>query len=332
MSVRKVRETLQTLRGQQAWTVADVQDLRAAAGPKVSVRERELLDTFLREHQPFLSQDVRYVMSQTFQVTPPSPAQLTLQDKRELDVKEASALVHLDGERFLIGDDEHGIYFDDGQTTTLLLGSKKHKGLAGIEGLCLSTDRSTLYALSEDTGTVYSMSLTEGEPPTLSKPVKLKELESAGRIKNKGWEGLNILPGRFSEDGKERLVAVNEKYPRVIGVFSLPDMELESTLKPPSEADKHLRDLSDLAICPKTGHFFVLSDESSSIVELKRTSKINAAPGGLLGGQKLEMVGFQEVERTGSSKAEGISFSEDGKSLFVSTESPSLLHSFSVTR
>lgn len=248
-------------------------------------------------------------------------ARLVLESTASLAVEEASALAPLPGGRFLLADDERGVLVAsvDG-ASEVVRSAQGDKALRDLEGLCLSPDGTLAYALSELGGRISQISLTEkGRTLKVGTARHLGSLPRIGKVKNKGWEGLSVLPRQFSRDGKEQLVAVHEGKPKRVGLFRLPSLETEAILKLHRKARDLLGDLADVAVCPQTGHFFVLSDESRRIAEL------------VCEGEQLSLLGCFDLPLPKREKPEGLAFDGPG-TLWVVTDGSSRLLRLKVTR
>jgi uncharacterized protein YjiK len=253
--------------------------------------------------------------------TPVSAACLALKSIASLAVEEASALAPLPGGRFLVADDERGVLVATANGAARVARSAKvAKALQNLEGLAVSPGGTVAYALSESGGRISQMRLT-GKGATIKVgPVKhLGSLPKIDQVKNKGWEGLSVLPRQFTSNGVECLVAVHEAQPKRVGLFRLPSLEVDAMLKLPRKAKDLLSDLADVAICPQTGHFFILSDESRCIAELARE------------GERLALLGSFDLPLRKREKPEGLAF--DGpETLWVVTDGSARLLCLTVTR
>lgn len=321
MSVRRVSETIQLLTNKEVITKSDIESLREAAGPKVSEAERGLVDSFSLKHPEALTLDAAHELQASFDVDAQAILPLTLLETPSLKVPESSGIVALGDGRFLVADDAKGILYRkaDGDVK-MLAAAKDFKALKGLEGLCLSEDGSTLYAVSENTRKVVSIPMDDqGGTPSLGKPEVLGKLPVLGRAPNKGWEGIAVLPAAHSPIDEDCIVTVHEGFPRCIGIFTLPDLEEVDIIRPPESALGHLNDISDIAVHPETGHLFVLSDESQSIVELSLTTKLSAGPGGLLETNGLEALRTFKLPLNKKQKPEGITFL-DSSTMFVACD------------
>jgi uncharacterized protein YjiK len=263
----------------------------------------------------------------------PSAKQLVLREERPIDVPSASGVVTLSKSRFIIVDDDMGIFHQKKEGADLLKSSKKHDMLRDLEGLCRTPDGNGVFVLSEKSGEVYRLDFEgEGKDLDLGKPVKQGRLPKLSKKDpNKGWEGIDLLPGHFFDDGKARMVAVHEGLPKRVGVFALPDLKDGVILKLPDDVADELRDLSDIAVDPATGHVFVLSDESETIVEMRLVTERKSAPGALVEKTTLETVSVHDISFRGVSKPEGLDFGPDG-TLWVAMDGRSMLLAFDIER
>jgi len=261
------------------------------------------------------------------------PATLNFLGRRKLDVDSASGIVALGEGRFLVVDDDKGVYISD------LVGhahrevsSKKYRQLKDLEGICLTPDGEHALVICEGTGEVFKLRIKNDDGEySLGKPKRVGELPKLRRTTNKGWEGIDMIPGRFFNDGEPRLVAVNEGKPRRVGLFGYPDLGSGVHFKLPKAAKPYLEDLSDVAVDPKTGHIFLLSDESTNIVELRLKQQTIATPGAIVDGSALEFVGVTAVSASNREKPEGLDFGPDGR-LWLAMDGKSTLLEYEVTR
>lgn len=254
-------------------------------------------------------------------VAPSAPARLTLVSQRELDVSGASGIVALGEARFAVVHDDKGVYQVGPEGGKRVISSKKH-GLKDLEGLCRGPDGSHLLALSERTGAVFQIALEADGDVEASAPHELGVLSEIGRARNKGWEGLDLLPAACCPDGKARLVAVHEGHPRRVGIFSLPDLSEEALLKVPRDAKPYALDLSDVAVDRSTGRLFLLSDESATVVELSLV-------GSSFDEASLVTVSVHQLELSDDEKPEALDFGPGG-SLWLATDREARLYELEV--
>ncbi|MCU0726284.1 MAG: SdiA-regulated domain-containing protein [Planctomycetes bacterium] len=129
---------------------------------------------------------------------------------------------------------------------------------------------------------------------------------------NTGWEGLAFLPAKRIGGKHDHLACVHEGSPRRIGVYVLPDLDEGLTLKLPKTAKEALPDLSDVALEPATGHLFVVSDRSRTIVEFAFSHGKGAASG-LIGNVKLEALAVIPLPLSKRRKPEALAFDGAGR-------------------
>jgi uncharacterized protein YjiK len=185
--------------------------------------------------------------------------------------------------------------------------------ISGCEGVALDEAGTTLYVVSEDSRKVTAFAVrAKAGSITLGEPKKRGALPKLGSKSNKGWEGLAVRPGRFEKDKRPRLVAVHEGKPRQVGIFPLDDFDDGEILDLPGEVDGALDDLSDVAVHPKSGHIFLLSDESSALAEVEVMTSRK--------GRALATVRIERLPIEGGLKPEGICFDATGDLWLVSEE------------
>jgi uncharacterized protein YjiK len=249
-----------------------------------------------------------------------SAAGLKLLEHGTLGVKSASAIAPLGGGAALVVDDDEGIFLADADGgATLLRGRGDAKGLGDLEGLCLSDDGATAYAVSEKKGQVFALAVRrDGSEVTLGDPELLGRVERPGDTKNRGWEGAGYLPA--AEGDGPRLVLVHEDEPMAVGIFALPSLTPLALLPLEGVFAEWMGDASDVTVCPVTGHLFLLSDRSQCIVQ--------AAIGP---GDRLEPLGVFGLDLSEGEKPEGIAF-ESPTRLVVVTDDASRLLRYAVTR
>lgn len=183
---------------------------------------------------------------------------LVIEQVRETGVPELSGLAIAQG-RLYVADDELGV--------AELGANGAHFGgigaLEGVEGLTASGDGTSLYVVSENSRRLHRIALTKDG--ALGEPVELGRLPRAGESKKKGWEGVAWLPKAMNPEQRDRLVLVNERKPRCVGLFTPDDLDDHVILDLPAALEDALDDLSDVAVEPATGLLWLLSDESSAI-------------------------------------------------------------------
>jgi len=181
--------------------------------------------------------------------------------ERPTGVQEASAVAPLPGGRFLLVDDEKGIFrWDDDAATRLEAGV----GLKDLEGICVSHDGSEAFVLSERDGAVWHFALADGE---LSQGHRLGALPRLNRRRNQGWEGISHVATGFFADAPE-LVAVHQTKPQQVGFFDAATLEPHALLRLPKRARKRLGDLNDVTVLPDSRHLMVVSGKTGLLAEL----------------------------------------------------------------
>ncbi len=188
--------------------------------------------------------------------------QAVVLSQQAIGVQEASGVAHLGDQRFLVVDDENGIFSCtlDQEPTMLEAG----QGLRDLEGVCLSPDGAHAYVLSERDGSLWRFSRA-GEG--LAEPERVGRLPRLSKKKNQGWEGIAITPAGLWSDHDE-LVAVHQTKPRCVAVLDLITLEPRVTATLPKKARKLLDDLNDVTVDPHHGHLLVLSGKAGVIGEL----------------------------------------------------------------
>lgn len=235
----------------------------------------------------------------------------------DLEVPQASGLTYLGDERFLVVDDDHGVYlaWSDG-AAELVAARDDHPELRDLEGICVGPDGGA-WVLSERTSAVLALPIErDGDEPRVGAPRLVGEVEHVAKKKNKGWEGITLWPG-----AAPRLLACHEDRPRRVGVFTA-DLATIAFLSLPDALEDALEDLSDLTFDPVTGHLLLLSDESQAIAEVAIRVE-DGAP------VALEPVGLTRLELGKKEKPEGLCFDEAGTLWLVTDGRP---HLYAFTR
>jgi uncharacterized protein YjiK len=223
---------------------------------------------------------------------------LRLLDDTSLGVGSASAIAPLGGPLALVVHDDEGIYLVGDGEPRLLRGREDAKGLGDLESVCVSDDGRTAYAVSEKKGQVFSFEVRRGRAGvSLSEAALLGVVERPGGVKNKGWEGASFL--RLG--GAPHLVLAHEGDPMAVGVFALPDLRPVALVALDGAFEELLEDVADVAVCPSTGHLFLLSDKSERVVEARLlpdgTLQPVAAFDLAIDGEKPEGIAFESPER-----------------------------------
>lgn len=251
-------------------------------------------------------------------------ARLELLEEGKLSVRSASAIAPLGGGLALVVDDDEGIFLADAAGgARLLRGREDAKGLGDLEGLCLSDDGSTAYAVSEKKGQVFALAVERaGSAVSLGEPKLLGRVERPGDNEKRGWEGAAFLPGGALKGSGDCLVLVHEGEPMAVGIFSLPALDEVALIPLEGPFEEWMGDAADVTVCPVTGHLFLLSDQSRRIVEAR------LEPDG-----RLELLGTFDLDLARKEKPEGIAFESDERLVVVTDDKEkSRLLRFSVSR
>ncbi|MCB9592393.1 MAG: SdiA-regulated domain-containing protein [Sandaracinaceae bacterium] len=234
----------------------------------------------------------------------------------ELQVPQASGVTSLGRGRFLVVDDDRGVYVARADGSAELAASRDdHPKLRDLEGICLAPDGSA-WVLSERTSAVLSLSVEDADGAIrLGEPRLVGEIEHIARKKNKGWEGLAIHGG-----ARPWVLASHEARPRKVGIFTVEELATVALLSLPDELDDLLDDLSDLTSDPETGRIFLVSDESRVIAEVALRFEDDEPVG-------LELCEVIELDLGKKEKAEGVCFDEHG-ALWLVTDGDAHLRTF----
>lgn len=276
-------------------------------------------------------------------VSDAKPAKFKLDGSFKVDVPEPSGVVFLSAQDgFLVASDSDDKLYrvdypkkDDkkGSLDTEGLkadGGKKH--LTGLEGIAYDPKSRSVLVVSESRTQVSEVPLNRRDW-SLGKAEKLGDLPDISQLTNKGWEGLTLLPGAMMPDGKDRILAVHEAAPRRLAILDRKTLEPDAMVKLSDAMKDGVKDLSDVAVDPRTGHLFILSDESDAIMEV--ALKVRTKPGE--GGRpkqtvELKKVGVMELPTSDGGtrmQPEGLCFDDKGN-LFVVAEKKQQL--FRLTR
>lgn len=295
MSLDRLNGAIGALPASRAWTVDDLRTLEEATGKRLKSAERERLGELLDTSWQKFSEPARRALEVLTGRAAPDvkPTELRVAGRFATGLDEQSALTFVDEALGLVAiDDESSVLW----RVPLPEGEGARSGrakdveaiplraddgaLSKLEGLTWDAKSRSFLVVDEDSGTVSELALrARGDQYSLGAPEALGRLERLGNGANKGWEGLTILPAEHAPDRKARLVAVHEGDPAAIGIFDRKSLKLESVIELPASMDPMPRDLSDLAFDAKTGHFFVLSDESRTVweVDLRKTTQLLGA-------------------------------------------------------
>tara|TARA_R110002072_G_scaffold262344_1_gene421131 strand:- start:396 stop:1205 length:810 start_codon:yes stop_codon:yes gene_type:complete len=245
----------------------------------------------------------------------PAATRYWVRERRKLKVPGASGIVVLSLGRLAVVHDDKGIYEVSAEDTERVIKAKGRKDFEDLEGICPAPEAGSLLVLSEAKGAVTQVYLdSAGSLDPDREPKALGRLESIGETDNKGWEGLDLLPGALTPDGAPRILAVHERDPRRLGVFRWPGLEREALLELPDELLDAADDLADIAVHPRTGHVIVASDESETLLELR----LRFNP------WRLEALALNQLELKKGEKAEALTF--EGDTLWFATDGKARLY------
>ena len=245
----------------------------------------------------------------------PAAGRLALLERRKLKVPGASGIVPLGEGRLAVVHDDIGVFEVREGAATQVVSAKDHPGLEDLEGACLEPGGGAILVLCEARGAVSRIELAAGGglgPGSV--PVLVGSLPDLESRANKGWEGLECLPGALSPDGEAKILAVHERDPRRLGVFAWPSLETTALLELPEALGDAASDLADIAVQPETGHVFLVSDESRTILELR----LRAGP------WRLEALARHTLVLKKGEKAEALAF--EGDSLWLATDGKARLY------
>jgi uncharacterized protein YjiK len=321
--------------------VDEVERLAAALGSKIGRGELDRLAALLRDDGAAFTPRGRAALQRLValpdgaDVTALTGVALALGRAYSIDVAEPSGLTFVSRALgFLtVGDDSTTIVrlatpaedADHADVEKLEVGDHRHL-LRGLEGIAYDADAHALLVISEDTRVVSELAVALGRTTlTLGDPIKRKTLDEIGQDKRSGWEGIALLPAKLSPDRKARLLAINERQPRGIGVFDRGSFELQAFITLPDDLAEQARDLSDIAVDARSGHIFLLSDESQAVLEVA----LAAAPGAGAPGWSISAVARTSLPDSRTKRRlqpEGLAFDDRGDLWVVSEGDRTLRH------
>lgn len=283
MSLAKLETAIQSF-GAGRWSAKELGAITEALGGSIKPKERarlaELLDASWKQWGSKERRALEVIARHAAPDLKPTP--FTFQGSTCTKIEEQSALTFVSKELgFLtVADEKADIYRIPAEGGAGIKVRDDDGVTRGLEGCAYDENTSSLLVVSENTRRVHELAMrNKGDVLMFSPPKELIRLPNISTVKNKGWEGIALLPGQFTGDGKPRLLAVHEASPRAIGIFDRATGELEHILELGDELSPHPLDLSDIAVDKKTGRVFLLSHESAAIyeVDLRETHKILGA-------------------------------------------------------
>lgn len=233
---------------------------------------------------------------------------------RDLPIPGASG-VAISAAGLLLVEDDIGIYRLRGARAALWAGADVHPSLADLEGITVSADGQTVWALSEEDAHLIELHIVRGRP-RLGPVVRLAR---PGSRRNKGFEGLAFLPAALSPTRRGAFVAVHEHKPRRVCLFDAVTHRQSHDLRLPPDAKAVLDDLADVAVDPVSGALVLLSEES------RRLAVMTLAPEGL------RLLATYDLPFPGDERPEGLAFQSPTRVVVV-TEGPARLLTLRVVR
>lgn len=249
-------------------------------------------------------------------------ARFELSASFDTKMAEASDVTALPGGRFLVvGDrkDEAFIVDGTGDRKKLELPGLKH-GKSQLEGVAYDPERKHLFVSREEAREVlrYDWDALKKDAPRLDKTIQLPKSETKGPT-NKGVEGMAYLPGDKSPTGEPQLLLAKEGKPRELFLYADSGKGKPLPLKLESAVKAVCADFAAVAVDPKSGDVFILSEESATIAQVKLLRDGDKILGRLVQSVPLRDERGKQLER-----AEGLTFNQKGD-LFVLSENDGVL-------
>ncbi len=223
----------------------------------------------------------------------------TVVSESALGVQEASGLVEISDETFLVVDDEHGIFRCQLGSSPAPL--EAGKGMADLEGICASADGRTVFVLAERDGSVWRFSLDSGD---LKDGQRLGTLPRLNNKKNQGWEGIACREGE--------IVAAHQRKPASVGFFDAETLEPRLIAKLPKDARRALSELNDLAVSADGERLYLVGGRAGCIATLA------------IRNDKLETEALHSVASSKHDVPEGLCVASDGE-LWLCTDGEGML-------
>ena len=245
-----------------------------------------------------------------------SLAKLSLEalSQTSLGVASASAVAPLGQGLYLIVNDDEGLFLAGGPKPVRLRDVEEHAALGDLESVCVSEDGRHAYAVSEESGEVFRFEIRRASGSAQLLPgERLGVLERPGDKKNKGWEGVAFLAAGFVEGWPNALVVAHEGKPMALGFYALPDLRELHLVDLDDTLDGLLGDVADVAVCPRTRHLFLLSDESHRVVEARITPS------------EVTLLASFDLTLDDDEKPEGMAFETDDVLVIVTDHSSQML-------
>jgi uncharacterized protein YjiK len=218
----------------------------------------------------------------------------------------ASGITHLATGETIFVHDKRGVF--------LFRAGRKPERLAkrkGLEGITTDPGGKHVWVHCENKRAIerYDVERSSDGKISLIESGETRRLPKLKGKKNAGWKGLTFLPAESG--GRDHLVCAHERKPRRLGIYSLPDLDDGLNVALPKEAKSQLDDISGVAFEASSGHLFLVSDRSRTLVELAMIRKAG----------QVELVPLSRVELDlkPTRKPEGLAFDAAGR-LWVSLD------------
>ena len=228
------------------------------------------------------------------------PPRARVVEQRSLGVQEASAVARLPSGRFLIVDDDKGVFAVDVSTNADGEVEQKQldvgRGLSDLEGICVDDGGTVAWVLAERDGAVWRHAIAND---TLDAGDRSGALPSLNKRKNQGWEGIAYAP-RGVLGSEPTLVAVHQTKPRRVGLFDVDTLEQRQLFGLPKTARKVLGELNDVTVS-RDGALVVVSGKAGVVAELE------------IADDALELGRVARVEHEDDDVPEGITFDAEGR-------------------
>ncbi len=328
MSAGKLRRAIQELPATRS--IGDVESLARSLGERVSAKEAALLvDLLDTEWKSFGANALRELERLAARASPKTQAaRFELGARTKTGVEEVSSVTSLGPAGLVAIDDFSSVVWKLDKTTKATALRPDDGRFDDLEGLTYDAESSALLLLEEASRKLFSIPVKLDSQLSLGEPKLLGKLAHVGTDEACGFEGVCVWPAQHSPGKKSRLIAVNEKDPLALAVFNRKSLALEATVTlPPSLG---IGDVSDLAVDPKSGRLFLLSDESECVVEVELRHQSKLLGSGPLASEwsivevgRTELPGLKGKVRL---QPEGITFDASGDLWIVSEGDQSLLH------
>lgn len=268
MSIEDVERVISEL-AHGKWGVLEVEALLSATGRSIGGREGRRLAQLLDEGDGRLSAEGRALLADALgrKTAPATPGvRFTSATSWRTDVPEPSGLAFVSTARgfIAVGDDSSALYHlaipegPDSEVRAERVEIPGGKALRGVEGVAYDRDADAVLLVNERTRLVHE--IAGGMPRVLG------QLQDFAQ-RDKGWEGITVLPRSLSPDGSVHLLCVHEDAPKGLALLDRTSLRLDAWM--PFPEGTGASDLSDVTVDPLTGHVFVLADESGTIHELE---------------------------------------------------------------